>query len=134
MMRAGPRARPPGALPALHALELRRPIDLHDAVDLAVRVRVVLTRVDVLTVHVRGHDAEEAGVGAGEGDFAAAVSVAVELGFGDPTFPQALEDASAEVLVLGAAGTVVGVQALFQIFPRCPARTVNFLVVTIGAR
>ena len=129
-MRPGPRARPPGALPALHALQLRRLIELHDAVDLAVRVRVVLTRVHVLAVHVHGHDAEEAGVGAGEGKFAAAVSVAVELGFCDPAFLEALEDVFAEVLVVGAAGPVFGVEALFQIFSRSPARTVRSLVVT----
>lgn len=133
-MRCGPRARPPGALPALHALQLCRLIELHDAVDLAVRVRVVLTRVNVLALHVDGHDAEEAGFGAGEGDYAAAVSVAVELGFGDPAFLEALEDVPAEVLVVGAAGTVFGVEALFQIFSRCPARTVRSLVVVTGAR
>lgn len=133
-MRPGPRARPPGAPPAPHALQLRRLIEPHDAVDLAVRVCMVLTRVDVLAVHVGGHDAEEAGVGARDGDLAAAVAVAVELGFGDPAFLEALEDVFAEVLVVGAAGTVVGVEALFQIFSGCPARTVNFLVVAIEAR
>lgn len=135
-MRARPGARPPGSLPALHALELRRPtiIDLHDAVDLAVGMRVVLARVDVLAVHVGGHDAEEAGGGARGRDFAAAVAVAVELGGGDPAFLEALKDVFAEVFVVGAAGTVAGIEALFKSFSGCPARTVSFFVVTIGAR
>ena len=69
----------------------------------------MLSRVHVLAVHVHGRDAEEAGCGAGEGDFAAAVFLAVELGFGDPAFAEALEDVGAEVLVVGGVGAVGGV-------------------------
>ena len=121
-----PRTRPPGPLPSLYTLQLRRPINLHDAVDLAVGMRVVLTRVHVLAVHVHGRDAEEAVLRRGERDLAAAVPVAVELGFGDPTFLEALEDVLAKVFVVWVTGAVFGIQALFQIFAGCPARPVSF--------
>lgn len=112
-MRPRPGTRPPGPLPPLHALQLRRLINLHDAVDLAVRMRMVLAREDVFTVHVHGCDAEEAGFSTWQGDFPAAVFFAVESGFGDPAFMEALEDVGAEVLVVGGAGAVGGVEALF---------------------
>ena len=95
-----PRTRPPGALPPLHTFELRGRIDLHDAVDLAVGVPAVLARVHVLAVHVHGRDVEEAGFGAEEGDSAAAIPVAVELGFGNAAFFDTLVDVFAEVLML----------------------------------
>lgn len=113
VMGSRPRTRPSRALPALHAPQLRRLVNLHDAVDLAVGMRVVLSRVHVLAVHVHGRDAEEATSRAGKGDFAAAISVAVELGLGDPAFLEALVDVLAKVLIVWITGTVIGVQALF---------------------
>lgn len=56
-----------------------------------------------------------------EGAFTAAVSVAVELGFGGPAFLKALEDVLAKVVVIMITGTVIGVQVLLQIFFWCPA-------------
>lgn len=119
VMGSRPRTRPSRTLPTLHTLQLRGLVDLHDTVDLAVGMGVVLSRVDVFAVHVHGRDAEEAGFRAGEGDFTAAVSVAVELCFGNPAFLEALEDVLAKVLVVGITGTVFSVQALFQVFSRC---------------
>ena len=113
MMRPRPRTRPPGSLPSLHTLQLRRLIDLYDAVDLAVRMRVMLARINLLAVHVDGRDAEEAVFRTGKGDLAAPVAVAIELGFGDPAFLKPLEDVFAKVLVEGAVRAIVGVQALF---------------------
>ena len=60
----------------------------------------MLSRVHVLAVHVHGRDAEEAVGRTGEGDFAAAVSLAVEPGFGDPAFAETLEDVRTKVLVV----------------------------------
>ena len=108
-MRPRPRTRPSRALPTLHALQLRRLINLHDAVDLAVGMRVMLPRIHALAVHVHGRDAKEAILRAGEGDFAAAVSVAVELGLGDPAFFETLEDVLAKVLIVWCSGAVFGV-------------------------
>ena len=121
-----PRTRPPGPLPTLHTLQLRRLINLHDAVDLAVGMRVVLTRVHVFALHVHGRDAEEAVFRRGKRNFAAAVSVAVQLGFGDPAFLETFEDVLAKVFVVWVARAVFGIQALFQIFAWCPARPVSF--------
>lgn len=112
-MRPRPRTRPSGSLPSLHALQLRRLINLYDAVDFAVRMRVILARINFLAVHVDGRDAEEAIFGTGKGDFAAAVAVAIELGFRDPAFLEPLEDVFAKVLVVGTIRSVMGVQALF---------------------
>ena len=99
-MGSRPRTRPTRALPTLHALQLRRLINLHDAIDLAVGMRVILPRVYVLAVHVHGRDAEEAIFRVGKCDFAAAISVAVELGLGDPAFVEATEDVLAKVLIV----------------------------------
>lgn len=121
-----PRTRPSSPLPPLHTLQLRLPINLHDTVDLAVGMRVVLARVHVLTVQVHRRDAEEAVLRRGERDFAAAVAGAVELGFGDPAFLETLEDVLAKVFVVWVTGAVFGIQALFQIFAWCPARPVSF--------
>lgn len=120
-MGSRPRTRPSCALPALHPLQLRRLVNLYDTVDLAVGVRVMLPRVYVLAVHVHGRDAEEAILRARKGDFAAAISVAVELGLGDPAFLEASEDVPAKVLIIWTTGAVIGVQALFQILSWCPA-------------
>ena len=119
VMGSRPWTRPSRTLPTLHTLQLRRLIDLHNAIDLAVGMPVILSRVHVLAVHVHGRYAEEAIIRTGKGDFAAAISVAVELGFRDPTFLKTLEDVLAKVLVVWIAGTVMSVQALFQIFSWC---------------
>ena len=112
-MRPRPRTRPSGSLPSLHALQLRRLIELYDAVDLAVRMRVIPARINVLAVHVDGRDAEEAIFRSGKSDFATAVAVAIELGLRDPAFLEPLEDVFAEVLVVGTIRAIMGVQALF---------------------
>ena len=124
----GPRpgTRPARPLPSLHTLQLRRPVNLHDAVDLAVRMRVVLTRVHVFAVHVHGRDAEEAVLRRRKRNLAPAVSVAIELGFGDPAFLETCEDILAKVFVVWATRAVFGIQTPFQILAWCPARRVRF--------
>ncbi len=92
----------------------------------------MLSRVHVLAVHVHRRDAEEAIFRAGEGDFAAAVSVAVEFGFGDPAFFEALEDVLAKVLIVWISRTVLCVQALFQIFSWRSALWLSIDVVRRG--
>ena len=108
-MRPRPRTRPPSSLPPLHTLQLCRFINLYDAVDFAVRMRVVLARIDVLAIHVDGRDAEEAVFRTGKGDLAPPVAVAIELGFGDPAFLEPLENIFAKVLVVGAIRAIMGV-------------------------
>lgn len=105
-----PRTYPSRTLPTLHTLQFRRLINLHNTVDLAVGARVMLSRVHVFAVHVHGRDAEEANFRIGKGDLTAAISVAVELGFGDPAFLETLEDVLAKFLMVWITRTVIGVQ------------------------
>lgn len=133
VMGSRPWTRPSRTLPALHTLQLRRLIDLHNTVDLAVGMRVMLSRVHVLAVHVHGRYAEEAIFRTGKGNFATAISVAVELGFRDPAFLETLEDVLAKVLIVWIVGTVMGVQALFQIFSWCPILRLSIAAVKRGA-
>lgn len=69
----------------------------------------------------------------GRANFAAAVSVAVELGFGDPAFLEALEDVLEEVLIVWIAGTIISAQALFQFFSRCADLRLSIYIVKKGA-
>ena len=69
----------------------------------------MLTRIDVLAVHVDGRDAEEAVLRTGKGDLAAAVTFAVESGFRDPAFLEPLEDVFAKVLVVGTIRAIMSV-------------------------
>ena len=119
-MRARTGRRPPGALPPLHPLQLGRRVHLHDAVDLAVGMRVVLASILLLAVHEDGRDAKVARLGRGIGDAAAAVLGSVELGLGDPAFLQALSDVGAELLVVGVSRPVVLVELGLKIFAGGP--------------
>lgn len=64
-MRTRSRTRPASALPALHTFQLGVWSQLDYAVDLAVRMLMVLARILLLGLHVDGGDAEEASVGVG---------------------------------------------------------------------
>lgn len=117
MMAAGMRAGPPLALPAVQAHELRVLVDRNDAVDLAVRVRVVLALEVVFAVHgghVHGGDGAEARGLGGRGDARAAVAGAVYGHVGDPAFVEAGFDEAGEGLVVWGAGTVVCVEVVFE--------------------
>jgi hypothetical protein len=109
---------PAGALPSLHAPELGGLVQLHDAVDLAVGVSVVLAPVDLAAVHEDGGDAEVPRLLAGGADPAAAVLGAVELRLRDPTFLQALLDEGAYVFIVGVAGAVGLIEASLEVFAR----------------
>ena len=78
-MRTGTRRCPTGSLPSLHSLQLGRVIDLNHAIDLAVRMGVVLTGVFLVAGHVHRCDAEVAAVGGWEGDLATAVFGSVKF-------------------------------------------------------
>ena len=53
---------PSRSLPTLHTLQLRRLVQLHHAINLPVRVRMVLAGVFLLAVHVYRSDAQIAGL------------------------------------------------------------------------
>jgi hypothetical protein len=79
-------ARPSFPLPPTHPHQFRALVDLHNAVDLPVRMQMVLARVLLMGVHVDGRDAEVVRLGRGETHFATTVFGTVELVGGDPAF------------------------------------------------
>lgn len=100
------RTRPPLTHPPVQPPQLRALVDRHDAVDLAVRVRVVLALEVLLAAdggHVDGrHGAEARGL-CRRGHARAAVAGAVDGDVGDPPFLQAgLDQAREGVVVRGA--------------------------------
>ena len=120
-MRPRPGTCPSLSLPSLHPLQLRRLIDLHDTIDLSVRMLVVLSRILLLTLHVHGRDAEELRLRTREADLGAPILGAVHFDGGAPAF--VVEDAGADVLakvvVDGGAGAVVGVEVCFEVVAWC---------------
>lgn len=133
-MRAGPGRRPSRALPPLHAHELRRRVHLHDAVDLAVRVRVVLAPdlLGVRAVHEDGGDAEEPRCLRRQRDLAPAVLAPVDLGLRYPALLNSLLDIGAEVVVVGVAGAVLLVEPGLEVLARCSGR--NALVDAVDGQ
>lgn len=123
MMGAGAGAGPAGALPALHALELGAVVDLHDAVDFAVGVLVVLTAILVLGFHVDGRDGDEVGLGRRRGDAAPSIPRAVQLVLRHPPLLQALSHVPAEILVESVARSVFCVEPCFERRARRPVET-----------
>lgn len=117
MMTPGMGARPPLALPAVQAHQLGTLIDRNDAVDLPVRVCVILALEVVLAVdraHVDGgHGAEFGGFG-GRRDARAAVALAVDGNVSDPAFGEAELDEVGQVVVVWGAGAVVCVEVVFE--------------------
>lgn len=84
-MRARTWRRPSSTLPAVHPLELGRLVNLDDAVDLPIGVRVILASEDVLALHIHRGDAEEARLGARRCDPAPSVHPPVaQLRLRDP--------------------------------------------------
>lgn len=116
VMRSRAGTSPPGALPALHALELGAEVvlvELDHAVDLAVGVLVVLARELVLALHVHRGDGEVARLCARQRDLAPAVLLPRQLRLGYPPFLEALPHQAAKVLVVRVARSVLLVQAGF---------------------
>jgi hypothetical protein len=137
--------RPASSLPALHAFELCCIVELDDAVDLAIRVLVVLAGVFLLAVHPDGGDAQVLGVVVGQGDLGATifgtggiVSVRrrgwrslgdgpVHLDGGYPSFIlfDCSADVRAEILVVFVAWAIVLVQVRLELMPRSSLQIVE---------
>lgn len=110
------RARPPGAAPPVQAHELGALVDGHDAVDLAVRVRVVLALEVGLAVerrHVHGRHGAVARRLGRRRHARAPVAGPVDGHVGDPALVEAEPDEPGEGLVVGGSRTVVRVQVVF---------------------
>lgn len=98
----------------MHALQLGPLVSRYDAVDLAVRVYVMLSgifliRIRRLALHVDGRHGKESGLKARQGELATAVSGSVELNLAGPVVLQTLLGQSAEVFVVLVAWAVGGV-------------------------
>lgn len=117
-MRTRPWGSPPGFLPALHAFELSRVIDLYHAVDLSIRMGVVLTRVNFLAIHEDGCNTEESGLGCRVGDPSAPVLGAIELRLGYPSFLDTLPNKPAEVFVVRISRAIFLVESGLKVLPR----------------
>ena len=122
LMRTRPRRSPAGALPALHPHDLRRVIDLDDAVHLPVGMRMVLASIYIAAIHVDGGDAEISRLRDGHRDPAASIFAAVKFRFRHPPFFDPLPHKGAEVLVVGVSWTVVFIQENLEVLPRGSAR------------
>jgi hypothetical protein len=119
-----PWRRPSSTLPALHAHNLRGTIFVQQdhAVDLPIRMRVVLPAILLDRVHVYSCDGDEVAFGRGRRDTATSVFGAVELGLRDPAILETLKDLSTERIVIWCSRTIVGVEALLELVPGCSAR------------
>lgn len=117
------RARPPSTLPAIQPHQLGALVDRDHAVDLPVRVRVVLALEVVLAVdggHVHGrHRTESRGL-CGRGDARAPVARAVNGNVGNPAFVQAELDEPGQGVVVGCAWAVVRIEVVFEGFTGSP--------------
>lgn len=94
MMRARAGTRPPSTLPALHAHNLRRAllVQQNNAVDLPVRMRMVLAAIRLLRPHIHGGNADEVALGRGRSDAAAAVFRAIQFSLRNPPVFESLKD------------------------------------------
>ena len=116
LMRPRPRTRPPLPLPPLHPLQLRPLIDLHYAIYLAIRMRVVLPTILFLRVHVHRRNTQIPRFLLRKADLGASVFLAVDFDVGDPALLQPLESEGAEILIDWVGGAVVGVEVGLEIF------------------
>ena len=90
MMRSRTRTRPSSTLPALHSLQLSRLINLYNAIDLSIRMHMILSRILFLRIHVHSRDAEIVVLGGRETDLAAAILRTVYFDIGNPSIGEAL--------------------------------------------
>lgn len=79
MMCSRTRASPASALPSLHPLQFSPLIDLHNAIDLAIRVDMILSSVHILTIHIDGSDTEKPRLRLGKANSGSPVFLAVDF-------------------------------------------------------
>jgi hypothetical protein len=59
---SGARTRPSRSLPTLHSFQFRGLVQLHDAIDLAIRMLMILSRILLIRLHVDGGKRKEPGL------------------------------------------------------------------------
>jgi hypothetical protein len=116
MMSSRPRTCPSSTLPALHSLQLSRFINLHNTIDLSIRMHMILARKHFFGIHVNSSDAEVVALRGRKTDLAAAVLGPFYLDVGNPAFIETLSDAGAHIFVVRVARPVLGVKLCFEIF------------------
>jgi len=116
MMRSGTRRRPSSSLPTLHSLQLSRFINLYHAIYFPIRMHMILTRKNILAIHVHCRDAEIVGLRRRETDFASAVFGPLNFDVGYPAFSKSLSNARAYFFVVRVPGPIFGVELFFQSF------------------
>jgi hypothetical protein len=78
---------------------------------------MILTRENILTIHIHCRDAEIMGLRRRETDFASAVLGPLNFDVGYPAFGKSLSDARAYFFVVRVPGPIFGVELSFQSFP-----------------
>lgn len=118
-MRTWARTRPARLLPPLHAPQLRRVIELNNAINLSVRMLMILSSVLFLAFHVNRGDREVARFCAWQRNLAPTVFLAVDWDGRAPAFVvlDAALDQTAEVVVEWVSGAVVLIQIGFGFVP-----------------
>jgi hypothetical protein len=117
-----PWTRPTGALPSRHSHDLSILVQWDYAIDLSIRVKVVLSTVWVLTLHVHSRNGEVPVLSRRKAHSCSAVFRPVELVGSDPSFVvfDTLLDEGGEVFIVLITGSICRVQALLEISSRRP--------------
>jgi hypothetical protein len=121
MMSSWPRAGPSSTLPTAHSFELRRVINLHNAIDLAIWMLMVLASILLLAVHEDGGDAEISCFMFGQAHSRSSIFPTVHFDVSTPSFIpcDALSNVFAEVFVIWVSRTIMAIQIFFEVLPRC---------------
>ena len=111
------RTSPPSSLPPLHPFQLCGLVELYYTIDLSVGMLMILTRILLLTVHVDCRYTKVLGLRAGHRDLGSPVFGSVHLDSCAPAFivADALSDVLTEIVVVGVAGPVVGIEVGFEV-------------------
>lgn len=110
-------ARPPFTLPAIKSHQFRALVNWNHAVDLPIRVRVVLALEVVLAVdrgHVHGGHGAEARGFCGRGDARAPIAMAIYGDIGDPAFLETELDEMGQGVVVRGPGAVMRIQVVLK--------------------
>lgn len=77
---------------------------------------MILTRENIIAIHVHCRDAEIVGLGGRKTDLASAVFGALNFDVGYPAFEKSLSDARAYFFVVRVSEPIFGVELFFQSF------------------
>ncbi len=115
-MRSSAGRRPTGLLPPRHAHDLGCVVQWDNAVDLAVRMKMILPTIHVLAVHVHGRDAKISGLRGRKADLCSTVFGTVGLVYSNPALIvlYTLLYEGGEVIVDGRSWAVLSIESCFE--------------------